>query len=392
MPEEGCWELLLVDDEPDDCREAKEFIEGEVTEDTGKRFHVSTLNNFNEALSALEKHYYDILILDVHVGPVNLSQDEGVAEEGIRVLDAIKSKQFIPIIFYTKLPIAVKELATGAPIIQIVEKAMGVEALMTAITDILKTGVPAVNRAMIHHLQEKQRDYMWDFAARNQAELVGSSGSTDLAYLLARRLALSLSGPDMRRLAESLGGSSCGTGESGLAHPMRYYIMPPIEEDPLAGDIYKYKNKGNPRYAVLLTPSCDFVGRNGKQKAQKVLFARCNPLTFQKEFRDWKKTGYPEGDKRASLKELLSDHRRKSQSGRFHCLPGALSLPDLIVDFQQLFMLPRRNLNDLSKMERLASLDSPFAESLLAKFAQYFGRLGTPDLDTDYIIERTKPK
>jgi hypothetical protein len=48
-------------------------------------------------------------------------------------------------------------------------------------------------------------------------------------------------------------------------------------------------------------------------------------------------------------------------------------------------MLQRKKLDE---MDRIASIDSPFAEALLAEFTRYFGRVGTPDLDLDYIINR----
>ncbi len=41
-------------------------------------------------------------------------------------------------------------------------------------------------------------------------------------------------------------------------------------------------------------------------------------------------------------------------------------------------------------LERLASLDSPFAEALLARFTRYFGRLGTPDLDVAVLLQRLR--
>ena len=58
-----------------------------------------------------------------------------------------------------------------------------------------------------------------------------------------------------------------------------------------------------------------------------------------------------------------------------------------MVDFQQLVTLPREQMDGL---ERLASLDSPFAEALLARFARYFGRLGTPDLDLEVLVARLR--
>lgn len=44
----------------------------------------------------------------------------------------------------------------------------------------------------------------------------------------------------------------------------------------------------------------------------------------------------------------------------------------------------------MTTLERLASLDSPFAEALLARFARYFGRLGTPDLDLEVILNKLR--
>jgi len=44
----------------------------------------------------------------------------------------------------------------------------------------------------------------------------------------------------------------------------------------------------------------------------------------------------------------------------------------------------------MNGLERLASLDSPFAEALLARFTRYFGRLGTPDLDAAILLQRLR--
>jgi len=56
------------------------------------------------------------------------------------------------------------------------------------------------------------------------------------------------------------------------------------------------------------------------------------------------------------------------------------TLPDLVLDFQQLVTLPR---DQMDSLKRLAWLYSPFGEALPVRFARYFGRLGTPDLDLE---------
>lgn len=37
-------------------------------------------------------------------------------------------------------------------------------------------------------------------------------------------------------------------------------------------------------------------------------------------------------------------------------------------------------------LTRVASLDSPYTEAVVARFLRYFARLGTPNLDVDMLI------
>ena len=132
----------------------------------------------------------------------------------------------------------------------------------------------------------------------------------------------------------------------------------------------------------------------GREKADWVLFARCLLLIEQPEFQKWRE-GQPQLTKTpAEIEALLRNNRRGKgiQPDRFHFLPGAITLPDVIVDFQQLAVLPWSRVDDL---ERLASLDSPFAEAVLSRFARYFGRLGTQTLMWIYhcqVARGIKPK
>lgn len=284
--------------------------------------------------------------------------------------------------FYTGLPHLVRHLVT--PLIQVVEKTEGLPRLLESLRSIFATRLPAVNRALLRHLETIQRDYMWDFVAHHWAQFGDTSDRTSLAYLLARRLATSLSGSGIRQLAQELGDST-GTAAAGdQRHPMQYYVIPPVEPTPLAGDVYQGQIGEHNGHWVLLTPSCDLV--TGREKAELVLMARCLPLTEQVEYQQWR-DGLPKPSRtiNGKLQDLLRNNRRDSQSERFYFLPGALSLPDLVVDFQQLVTQQREH---VGRLERLASLDSPFAEALLAKFTRYFGRLGTPDLDVAVLLQR----
>lgn len=128
----------------------------------------------------------------------------------------------------------------------------------------------------------------------------------------------------------------------------------------------------------------------GREKAEWVLFARCIRLPDQSEYQQWRDS-LPNASQTLTnkLQAVLRNNQQDNQPERFYFLPGAVTLPDLLVDFQRLTAVPLQPLNDL---DRLASLDSPFAEAVLSRFARYFGRLGTPDLDIDAIVARLKNK
>jgi CheY-like chemotaxis protein len=227
------WQLLFVDDDPDFCQQVQEFLDGE-TIPPDDRLQVKTLNNFDDALNELEVHRFDLLILDVRLGPHSITPDE---EAGTTTLQAIQQRRFIPVVFYTGLPHLVRHLVT--PLIQVVEKTEELPRLLESLKSIFATRVPAVNRALIRHLETIQRDYMWDFVASHWGQFGDTSDHTSLAYLLARWLATSLSGSGIQQLAQELGDATGTAVTEGHVHPMRYYVIPPVEPAPLAGDIYQ---------------------------------------------------------------------------------------------------------------------------------------------------------
>jgi CheY-like chemotaxis protein len=381
VPEITIWQILFVDDDSEICDQAKEFLEEEPINSAGDCLRVKTITDFDDALIELEKRRFDILVLDVRLesGPV-IQKDKGRY-----ILEDIKRRRFIPVVFYTALPNQVRDEETARqPLVQIVEKTQGVERLLDVLKDILLTDIPLVNRALIHHLETVQRNYMWDFVTVHWKQLGEVSDRVALAYLLARRLAMSLSGPGIQQLARDLGDSTGADTIKDRLHPMQYYVMPPVEPAPMAGDLYQGQIGEQTGYWVLLTPSCDLV--TGRRKAKWVLFARCPLLTEQEEYQIWHKSlPNPTPKSKGRLEALLKNNRQGTQSERFYFLPGALILPDLVVDFQQLTTLPE---NQMDNLKRLASLDNPFAEALLALFARYFGRIGTPDLDVGHVLDK----
>jgi hypothetical protein len=231
----------------------------------------------------------------------------------------------------------------------------------------MATRLPILTR----QIEEIQRDYMWDFVSTHWRDFDYPADQSDVAYLLARRLAIALES-EAGKLAAKVG----GTPENPTkAHPMVMYVVPPMGPHPLAGDIISETVEGREMYWLILTPSCDF----SQAKADHVVLAKCEHFADRGEFKNWlQKKDEPSTQR---LESLIGD----SKGDRFKFLPRAFFIPDLVVDFQQLLSI---NIASLKNYKPVATLDSPFAESVLARFSRYFNRLGTPDLDKTVVINR----
>ena len=272
------------------------------------------------------------------------------------------------------------------PLIKVLENTEGLPKVLSIVKEILSTRIPLVNRALLQHVKEVQRDYMWNFVSVNWEKLGDTPDRTALAYLLARRLAKSLDSPGIQHLAEKLGDTSGTWCSEDNVHPMMYYIIPPMSTKPMLGDIIREQIDDQVRYMILLTPSCDIY----KGKADWMLFARCLQLSEEQEYIEFVKS--PEDKKvKADFVSLLKDNRQCKQPERFKILPGAIDLPDMVVDFQQLEAITRDEFVSRAKegkLECIASLDSPYAESLIARFTRYYSRLGVPDLNIELIKKK----
>lgn len=365
------WRTLVVDDDPQIGRQVKERADLQ-EENAPDRLLVRSTERFDEALRLLESEAFDLLIIDVRLGQGEADPNN---ETGVRTLKEIQARRFIPTIFYTGLPNLVDHLRTA--LVRVVEKTEGIEQLLAVAGELIATKLPHLNRALLAHVQRVQADYMWDFVANHWAALAAERDGLTLAYLLARRLSASLTAGQIGRLAAALGHHEAALPQDNNVHAAEYYVMPSLLGAPsLAGDIHALPDG---RHQVLLTPSCDLV----QKKCDFTLWADCTPLAATPEYQAWV-ADKGNKNKEGSLRVLLRNNRSK-QPDRYFFLPGAYTVPDLVVDFERLSHTPYETLD---QSQRIASLDSPFVELLLSRFARFFGRLGTPELDTPLVFTR----
>lgn len=387
------WRFLIVEDNPDIARQLEEACPGFVAPESAE---AEVCRNFKEAVPLLDSRRYDVIIIDLKDDSSDLEEADSLP--GLGIYEEVKKRRFVPVVFYTAL--ARHVLPEQTAFVRVVEKTAGLAKLRTEVRAVFDTHLPALSR----HLDDEQRAYFWDFLSKHWKEMPELHQKVDLVYLVARRLAQTLRSDSIRSFVEKISRETQKPEDNSpekdtpvppaadqqadeaaqahdVVHPVELYIYPCANQPWLAGDILQEELAGRKNYSLVLTPSCDFEN----DKAEFVILAKCQPLTEQEEYGKWAANmKQPSKSVLKSMQAVIGDNR-SGQKERFKFLPGTFFLPDLVVDFQQLRSVP---FAELKREWVVASLDSPFAEAVLARFSRYFGRLGTPDIDKNVVLSR----
>ena len=379
------WRILVVDDEESLAEMTAELLSTQSGVSVSAIFEKS----FEESLPIISEGKFDILVLDVR--NQSLSKEITLVDEnvdpGLSIFETIRSRKFLPIVFYTALPELVQPLS-NPPFVQIVSKIDNDDTaeLRDAIAKVIDSELLNITRALDRHIETVTHGFMGDFVEKNWGAFHGHKA--DLAHLLLRRLSVSLE-RGVESFAHELGYST-DLDSSGGVHTARVYVVPPIEDHHRMGDILSGPNALNMDtdqntlcWYVILTPSCDLV--KGRVKADYVVLAECRYLDDFAEYKDWLELD--SNTKKERLIKLLNSRPESHQEDRYHYLPKAWDIPDLMVDLQRICHIPYDRLDEYTTV---ASLDSPFSEALSYRFNRYMGRVGTPDLDLDAALDRMR--
>lgn len=365
------WNFLIVDDDEEILEMLKETFESEgFLEDS--IISCVTAKSFSEALALVEISNFDLLVLDLQ----DDAEDDANSESygGERILASLKQHQFTPVVFHTGYAEKIKELESR--FVKVVRKGAH-EELSAAIKYSFNTRLPS----LIRYIKEQQRKYLWDHIESGDISPDDLSEEGEVAYLLARRLASSMASNSIRRFfnpQHDLG--------SEKIHPVEYYIYPPVSSGIGLGDIFIDNEKGG--YCLVVNPECDFA----QGKIDNVLLVHCTLLKDIPEFSNVRELIMQKSDisnaKRGELRGVISDNRKLSgmQPERYKFLPGTSFIPHLVADFQFLSQAQLGELTAPGRYSRVATVDTPFAESIQAKFARYYARLGVPDIDAERLV------
>ena len=345
--------VLFVDDDRDSIESIEEELDG--NEDIRHKW-----TDFSKVESRIKAFRPDVIILDLFIG----GPQEGQAA-GRDTLSIVWHDHFCPVVVYSADPSIIddNDLYREHPFIKTIKKGSDSEERTVAA---IQEFQPVVDR--LRYVQEEARKE-FSIALRDVSRYVSSDDDVVAVIDRAAR----------RRLAALLDDTATAGRKLDA---WEQYVFPPVSNDIQLGDILrlKYGDQEPQSYRVVLTPSCDLVRSSGRSaKVKDVLVARCFPVA--------------EVPSMIGLANELSEAVNKTQFreilsvgyGRSIIIFPALGelIPSMAANLKDLQLIPieeigANNEND-TKYKVVASVDSPFRETVAWAYVQTAARPGLPD-------------
>ncbi|MCQ2360457.1 MAG: response regulator [Paludibacteraceae bacterium] len=354
--------ILYIEDDSEVREKLVKLLQDEVI--CGCKIDIKGSGDFNTSMKSISN--YQMLILDIYEGN---PKDYG-SPSGKNVLAEIQKYFFIPVIFYSGNTSSVTQYKSQ--IVGVATKGNGgVEELKSEIERITKHNLPFLKEIVHSYIEKEFKKYFWDVIQKENSKFTPDADDFSLGYMLLRNFADSLSKENIKKLIGD------DTIQNEKVHPMEFYIYPiDSSKEYENGEILK--NKENDDIYVILTPSCDFVERFKKgvsvgRNVDKVFMVNTKLLTECNEYKS-----YIEHSGKNEIQELTK-LINSGKSDRYFFLPHAPFIENRVIDFQLNISVAYDELK--SKFDRIAKLDSPFAQSMTASFVRYYNRIGFPDID-----------
>lgn len=358
--------ILYVEDNIENQVDIKEALSGKKINDF--TIIIDCESSFDSAIDKSQD--YHLVLLDLYKGDATM----GGKNVGTDVFEKVKDSFFVPIIFYSGNINGVKDLRSQ--VVGVVSKGDELSVLKSEIARLTKHKLPFLKDNVHTYVEQEFKKYFWDVIQKENDKFSPDADDFSLGYMLLRNFADSLSKENIKNI---LGDDSINHEK---VHPMEFYIYP-IDSSKEFENGEIIKNKTTNEIFVILTPSCDFIerfkkGKNEGRSADKVLLVKTKLLTECKEFKTYQQT--QNNDNKSKLEKLINS----GKSDRYFFLPKVPFIENRVIDFQLNNTITYDDLT--TGFERIAKLDSPFAQSMTSSYIRYYNRIGFPDIDTEYVI------
>ncbi|MBS9461030.1 response regulator [Flagellimonas sp. 389] len=161
-------------------------------------------------------------------------------------------------------------------------------------------------------------------------------------------------------------------------HPSEFYITRPVKEKLSTGDLISWNGI---RY-VILTPACDFA----QKKVTKAFLLRIKEISEEingideiKSIDDLSKT------KKQKLERIV-----KNNKDSYLFVPKHNSINAGVIDFQDKLSIEIEEIEERissTEIDRFATISLPFLKDLIERYSSYYARQGSPDFDSDEVMD-----
>lgn len=396
--------ILYVEDDTANQKDLKDLLS--VYTINGYNVKVECESDFERALQRSKE--YNLVILDRYEGVAT----QGGKDVGSSVFDSVKNSFFVPVIFYSGCVNDI--LDRKSPVVGVASKGESFDVLLEEIKRLCKHSIPFLKNNILDQIEIEFKKYFWDVIQMENDKFTPDADDYSLGYMLLRNFADSLSKENIKKI---IGDDSI---KDDMVHPMEFYIYPIDSSKEYENGEVLMKKDGVDDLYIILTPSCDFVNRTGrKRKVGNVLLAKAELLELTNEYKEYMKVN----DLQKEIKEInqkiedtnqansdeeqrLNNEKNKKlqkinsitsafkqfinsgKSDRYFFLPGTPFIKNSVIDFQNTDMVDYLTLN--KDFKRIAKLDSPYVQAMMASFIRYYNRIGFPDIDSNYVISNLK--
>ena len=346
--------IMFIEDYEPSIVDARQHIEDEMEDPS---FVISQFEPAPERILSFEP---DIVILDLD-GLRSIPRYEGF---GVR--DFIWEHRFCPIVVYSAYVDDYKVEYGDHPLVKTVVKGEidSPELVLSAIQELL----PVTEALKVTHEQVNRR--FWEAMKEIAPIALKTVNPADVMDVIIRT--------GRRRVAAMM--DVPGPDESQLAS-WEQYLYPPVSQDPELGDILRSAGGAVDEpgsFRVVLTPSCDMVSSGGREaKVDDVLVAKCCSINEALQMINMTGSGNDRHVERL-ITAVLSQ-------GFYQCvimLPAlAGAIPTMAANLRALDLVPIDQIGPGSTYERVASVDSPFKETVAWAYLQIACRPGLPERD-----------
>ena len=349
--------ILFVEDERDTIKPVLALVEKEPNME-------STVCDFYDATERIESVQPDIVVIDLLLG-------SGPDPVGLEIRQFVWNSRFCPIVVYSARSDLHDNQLEPHPFVKTEQKGRGTHK---KVLQALKEFIPHVEV-----LKNTQEDVRQSFASvmRDVAPHAFEEDQSRLGETVKRA--------GLRRVAALMDNlTSDGTGLAAWEQ----YLWPPISKDLELGDILRCKAGGSssPKdFRIVLTPSCDMVTVGKRSpKTASILVAKCfNMRNGLERTRLKPRLNKKPGDLPDQLRSGLLTPGSLGGFVPFPRLSGRI--PTMMASMRDLELIPFKDVSagGDARFVRVASISSPFRESLAWAYLQYAARPGLPDRDFD---------